>query len=165
MLRLRAVTYIIIVASLLAGIAVYLATGPQAHVFAQIPTAFVPNLVGNWTGSNIGTCKFEDVGDPNGTPYCQSQSQGSLTITITVQQGRAFAGVMGWPGSKLTGVLAADGTVCMQGDAGNQRYFMRGTIQRVRNSWQINMLANGFEDWGATIPSMESDYFTLTKSQ
>ena len=111
-------------------------------------------------------CDYGNVWDPNGTPTCGVQPGGAYGLSITVQEGRAFAGTfLPFPGSKVTGVVGQNRTLSLQAWLGNNRLFFSGTIAMTKNGLQIEGLANEFEDWQATVPSMGSFSLILSKTQ
>jgi hypothetical protein len=65
--------------------------------------ADIPNLVGNWTGSYEGYA--------NGTGYKAANETGTITLVISEQSGRLFAGNLSELGQEtegFSGIIASD---------------------------------------------------------
>ncbi len=152
----------------LAGIAILVVLlsvsfGGAVRLNAQSAVASTPDVTGDWVGRSWGGCSFANVWDPNGQPACGTLPAG-LLMNVTVQEGGAFAGTFPpIPESKLTGAIGEDGTFLMQAWIGNNRIFFSGRFHSTRNVLEMRGLANEFEDWRATAPSMGSTYFTFRK--
>lgn len=128
------------------------------------------NLVGDWeiadSGSGGGQCGFYNVWDLNEPPHCGAPSGEPPRpfFTVTVQEGTGFAGTFPWqPGSKLTGAIGEDGTFVMQAWISNNRMFISGRFSLTQDVLKMKALANQFEDWMASTPSMYSSSFTFRK--
>jgi hypothetical protein len=142
---------------------VFVSFGGAVRLNAQSPVASVPDVTGHWVGVSWGDCSFENVWDPNGQPSCEVLP-GGPPMKVTIQQGQAFAGTFPpMSGSKITGVIAEDGTFTMQAWIGNNRIFFSGKLSFKRNALEMKGVANGFEDWLAGTPSMGSIWFTFRK--
>jgi len=133
----------------------------------KFTVAKIPNLVGEWKGQAVGY-SYEDSGNPYNSPQF---AQGEVSMNITTQNGRVFAGTHydpGEPGDKLTGVLMPDGSVSLQFlfdvTGGTDRYFINGTLANVRGRYEIKAHGHTYEDVKhCQTARMASFYFSMYK--
>ena len=127
----------------------------------------IPDMLGVWTG-DVNLCFFDNVVNPVckgsealGKTECQpqcAQSTGTSQLSVTKQDGEAFAGVWldsRYPGDpshhQLTGVVSSDGTVSIQVfNPSEQRLLFFGTLRFVEGTYQLDLHAQAFDDFGLT---------------
>jgi hypothetical protein len=133
-------------------ICVALLVSGKQPLYAQAPGKPVPNLIGPWELYMPTVCHFTNMVDPTvpAVPLCGTPDDTSTSIAITHQSGRVFAGNHPGASDKLTGYLAADGTVSIHyfSPSAHERehLFITGTLGIERGTYVMRGYAHGFSE-------------------